>query len=217
MPIKNGLMLFHRFKHRLIFVFVVFIFLIFFNSGLTLHWIIRQSLETEMGAKLAAVARAGSVQFDNSEIGYLMEGVGPRTEEYLREKLSRLMSATHVKRIFMFDLNGRSILDTESKIRRGTSQFNFRIYRSELDAIRDARSTHSVLFTGIDNQPTMTGYAPIFYDGRVVGGIGVDGSVMFLDAVRKIRNRLYLIGAIGMCGAVILGLMMARSILMVVP
>ena len=205
-------MVFHRLKVRLIFIFVFFVFVVLLISGWILHWMIRQSLENETGLKLLAVARAASVQLGGEEIGYLMQGVGPRTRDYLLERLTQLKEASEVKRIYLFDLSGRSLLDTDQDLGRGAPYHNLRFYRKEIDEVRQGRPAFSVLFTGIDGQPTMTGFAPLVLGDDVVGGIGVDGSVLFLGAVQKMQNRLYVIGIVGTCMAVLLGIILAGSI-----
>lgn len=205
-------MFFHRIQHRLIFVFVILVIAILLIGGWMLHWMIRQSLETELGRKLMAVARAASVQFEDEEIGFLIQGAGPRTAVYLRQQLLRLKASTDVKRITFFDLSGNSLLDTEESIVWGTPYFNLRFYRREMAEIKEGKSAYSVLFEGIDGLPTMTGYAPLYREKQIMGGIGVDGSVTFLDAVNRMRDRLYLIGIIGSCAAIGLGILMAGSI-----
>jgi hypothetical protein len=72
-------MFLHRIQHRLIFLFVLLVVAILFISGWTLHWMIRQSLEVELGRKLVAVANAASAQFEEDQVGYLMQSIGPRT------------------------------------------------------------------------------------------------------------------------------------------
>lgn len=205
-------MFFRRIQHRLMFFFALLVVAVFFISGWLLQWTIHQIMEAELGRKLTAVASASSVQFDESEIEFLLKGVGPWTGRRLRERLLRLKKTTGVKRIYLFDLKEKSLLDTEEKIERGTPYFRIRFYRREMEKIQEGKSAYSILFRGIDDLPTMTGYAPLFYKEKVVGGIGVDGSVTFLGAVNRLRRRLYLIGILGTLVAVGVGILMAGTI-----
>ncbi len=205
-------MFLHRIHHRLILAFVLMMASILGISGWSLHWILRQSLEDELGAKLMAMARAASVQFSDDEVGYLLSDAGPRTQNNLRKKLIKLQTQTGVQRIAFFDPEGRSLLDTDIGVERGTRDFTLRFYRREMEAIGRGESATSVLFTGIDGQPTMTGYAPLVIGDDVVGGVRVDGSATFLGSVGRMRKRLWLIGLLGTVGAAILGVMIARTI-----
>ena len=205
-------MFLHRIHYRLVFLFVGFVVVVLSVSGWLLHWLLRQSLEAELGRKLVAVASAASVQLDEGEIGFLIQGAGPRTRQHLQQRLLRLKETTDVRRIYLFDLEGKSLLDTEEAAVSGGSYFGLRFYRREMAEIRRGRSTHSVLFEGVDGAPTMTGYAPLFLARGVVGGVGVDGSATFLAAVEGLRYRLYLIGLLGTLAAMALGIFMAGSI-----
>ena len=209
---KAGIMFFHRIHYRIISLFVILVIAILFISGRMLHWTIRQSLEAEVGRKLMAVANAVSVQFEEEEIGFLVEGIGSRTKTHLLHRLLRMKKATQVKRIFLFDMEGKSLLDTEQTTDPGNSYFRLQFYRTEIEEIKKGRSAHSILFQGIDKEPTMTGFAPLLQNEQFVGGVGVDGSISFLGAVFQMRERLYRIGIAAAFVAVILGLLMARTI-----
>src|SRR4030042_368328 len=126
----------HRIQNRIIFFFVFLIIVILLVSGWFLHWMIRQSLETELGRKLIAVANAGSVQFSEEEIGFLMQGRFPRVQQRLREQCIELKNATEVERIVFFDNNGNCLLDTEEISGEGKPYFRLRFYPRELDEVR---------------------------------------------------------------------------------
>ena len=205
-------MFFQKLQIRLIFIFVSFVIVILLISGWMLQWMIRQNLEAELGNKLTAVAGAASVQFDEEEIGYLIQTIGPRTHEVLSEKLRLLKQTAGVKRIYFFDSEGKSLLDTDSKINRGDVYFNLRFYPNEIEAVRSGKTVHTVLFYSTEGEPAMSGYAPLMLANAVVGGVGVDGSVPFLGAVRTLRKRLLWIGISGSILAVILGMVFAGTI-----
>ena len=128
-------MILHRIQHRIIFFFVPLVIVILFISGWTLQWTVRRSLENELGNKLTAVAGAAAVQYDNDEIGFMLQNIGPRTLVRLRQRLVRLAESSDIKRISLFNLDGQSLLDTEDSIRPGTPYFNLRFYKSEIDEI----------------------------------------------------------------------------------
>ena len=202
----------HRIQLRIIFLFVILVVSIITLGGWALHWMIRQSLEAELGLKLSAVARAASVQFGEEEIGYLFQSIGRRTEQRLRQRLLQLKEVTDVKRIYIFDQDSQSLIDTEADVPRFERYFNLQFHQTELRELNKNRSAYSILFEGIDGQPTMTGFAPLIQGDAVVGGVGVDGSVPFLAAMGKLRRRLYTIGFAGTILATLLGLLLASSI-----
>ena len=205
-------MFFQKLQTRLIFIFVSFVIAILLISGWMLQWAIRQNLEAELGNKLIAVAGAASVQFDEEEIGYLIQTIGPRTHGYLSEKLLLLKHTTGVEHIYFFDSEGKSLLDTDPEISRGDIYFNLRFYPNEIETVQSGKTAHTVLFYSAEGKPTMSGYAPLMLPGAVIGGVGVDGSAPFLGAVRTLRKRLLWIGVSGSILAIILGMVFAGTI-----
>jgi signal transduction histidine kinase len=204
-------MKFHRIQHRIILLFVLLAVVLIVVSGWTLQWMIHQSLEAELARKLTAVASIASVQYSEEEIDFLCRGLGPRATERLRQSLLNLRERTNLRRIYFFDLDGRSLLDTEETA-AGQPYYNLRFHQREMAALREGSTASTILFQDMDGHPAMTGFAPLFSGGEPVGGVGVDGSVTFLDAISRLRTRLYVIGALGALAAVLLGALLARTI-----
>lgn len=204
-------MFFHRLQYRIVVPFVLLVAAVLAVGGWTLDWAIRQSLENELGAKLMAVAGAASVQFEEEEIGFILEGAGPRATVYFRDRLKRLQNAADVQQIAFFNLKDGSLLDTDNTP-RGEKYFRHRFFTEAIDQIHRGKSAHSVLFQGIDGNPMMSGFCPLIFQGKVAGGIRVDGSATFLSAVGRFRRKMLLIGIIGIAASVILGLIMAGTI-----
>jgi signal transduction histidine kinase len=195
-------MFLHRTHVRLILLFVGLAAAILSAAGLTLQWVTRQILEKELGRKLEAVAGAATVLYRPEEMGMLLAGLGPRTEAYFLPPLNDMMTATDVGRIFFFDLGGQGLLDTRNPENPLESNFKLKFYRNEMDALRRGEKAHSILFQGADGKPVMTGFAPLFLDGKVAGGAGVDGGVPFLGAVENLKRRLFEIGLVGILAAI---------------
>jgi len=205
-------MFFHRIQNRLIFLFVGLVIIILITSGWTLHWMIRQNLEKELGSKLTAVASAVSVMLDDEEIQFLIQSPGARFRHRLRQRIEKLKHETQVKHIYLFDLESRSLLDTDEQIKFGENYFALQFYLKEIEQIKQGKTAQSILFSGIDDQPTKTGFAPLRMGQQIIGGVAVDGQAAFLGGVRRVRDRLYLIGILSSITAIFLGIVMARSI-----
>jgi signal transduction histidine kinase len=196
-------MILHRTHVRLILLFVGLVAAILTAAGLTVQWVTRQSLEKELGRKLEAVAGAATVMYRGEELRVLLAGLGPRTESYFLSPLNDMKNATEVKRIHFFTLEGGNLLDTQNRPGPRILDFGLKFYRREMEAMRRGEKAHSILFKGVDGLPTMTGFAPFFLDGRVAGGVGVDGGVPFLGAVEHLKRRLLEIGLIGILAAAV--------------
>jgi two-component system OmpR family sensor kinase len=195
-------MFLHRTHIRLMLLFAGLVAAILTAAGLTVEWATRQSLEKELGRKLEAVAGAAAVMYRGEELRVLMAGLGPRTESYFLSSLQEMKKATEVKRIRFFDFEGGGLLDTDPASDPRAPNFGLTFYRREMEAVRRGEKIHSILFNGVDGAPTMTGFAPFFVDGRAAGGVGVDGGVPFLGAVKQLKRRLLEIGLIGILAAI---------------
>lgn len=202
----------HKLQYRIVLFSMTLIVIILVISGWSLHWVIRQSLEREMGEKLMSVANAASTYFNEEEIRFLLDGPGPRLQSRLRNQLNRLKQATQSKRIYFFNEQRKSLLDTDPGIEGGDNYFHLRFHQKEISSLKNGESSHSVLFQSIDAQPTMTGFAPLLSNNRIVGGVGVQGSATFLKAVKQFYQRLYLIGVIGLVLAFIFSILLTKTI-----
>ncbi|MBN1895385.1 HAMP domain-containing histidine kinase [bacterium] len=205
-------MFFHRIRNRMIAWFILFAALILGASGWMLYWSIRQNLEKELGSKLEAVAGAAAVLFSEEEMLYLAQDTGPRFREYASGRLERLREQTRVKRIFLFDWDLVVLADSRGPDPLRKSDIGLKFYSLEIEALQKGKGAHSILFTGMDGAPAMTGFAPLSIAGNPVGGAAVESSVPFLEAVQAIRDRLIWIGIAGVLSAVLLGTLMAGSL-----
>jgi signal transduction histidine kinase len=205
-------MIFDRIHIRLILFFVALMIVVLAAGGLSIQWSVRRSMEDELGKKLEAVASAASVMFDDEELGYLLAAPGPRLREYLTKKLILIRGRTGVKRIYFFDISNNGLIDTQEGSRSGAEIFSLQFYRKEIGALILGKSSHTILFRGIDGDPTMTGFSPLVLNGKVVGGSGVDGSAAFLGALDALKRRLIQTALLGSVATILLALILSGTI-----
>jgi signal transduction histidine kinase len=205
-------MLLHRIHIRLTLFFLALLIAVLTVGGLSIQWSIRRSMEAELGKKLEAVASAAAVMYDEEEIGYLLSSPGPRLEEYLRNKMLLLREKTGVKRIYFFDFSNKNLIDSQEGSKPGEGIFSLQFYSNEIETVRRGKPSHTILFRGIDGEPTMTGFSPLSVQGRTVGGSGVDGSASFLGAIETLNRRLLQTALIASIAAVGLALLLSKTI-----
>lgn len=197
-------------QYRLTVIFTALITITLLVSGSLLYWTTRQGMEAELGRKLEAVANAASVHFNNQEIGILFSTPGPRTLTRMRRALEDVRSATGVKRIYFFSFGDYCLLDTDTLT--GSTLFRLQLYRAEIERIKRGSSAYSPLFTEASGTPSMTGFSPLKIGNTIRGGIGVTGSVPFLESIRNLRIRLYVIGLVGTLLSALLAFLTGRGI-----
>jgi hypothetical protein len=162
----------YRIRNRLLLLFIFQIVLVLLYAGFYLQWHLRNVLEKEVSEKLQAIAVTIASQME-TDLVFQLEPGDENTRNYtnLRSTLLQLQSATGMKRLFIFDKNLNSLVDTENNIQIGTKLLHLKADKVELLRVFAGQTTSSVLFNGADGQPYKTAYAPLFLDGQIKGAI----------------------------------------------
>lgn len=184
-------------RNRLFILFVWQIVLVLFLAGFYLQWHLGKVLEDELSEKLQSIAAVVASQIETELILELIPG-DEETRNYnnLRQALLQIQIATGMKRLFIFDPNKRSLLDTEPYTRIGAELPRLKADLAELEQVFAGSCASSVLFIGNDGYPYKTGYAPLILNSQVAGAVGVEGSAVSLNAIKEIRKILIQIGVI---------------------
>ena len=205
-------MFFYRIQNRLIVAFILIVTIILLASAWSLHWMVRQSLERELGRRLEAVANSASILLAEEGSALFSGAESASLFDYLSGQLNALKNQTQVQRIYVFDWQYQNLLDTDTNGTQGRIDYNLQFYASELAKLKTGQSSHSVLFQGVDGQPTMSGYAPFFVGSSIPGGVGVDGSATFLHEMDRLTRRLLGLSLLTLIFAFVAAVMLARTI-----
>ena len=166
--------------------FVLFVTIFVGSTGWFLYGTAKNSLDNELGGKLVSIAQAATTQISGMFVTQLARGdESTLTYVNLLNKINKVKEATNVKRVYIFDRENRSLVDTDMDIHIGIEYFQLRFDRSELESLWQGDSVHTVLFTDEDGVYYKSGYAPIKFDGEVVAALGVDTSATFMEAIKS--------------------------------
>ncbi|MCZ7582145.1 MAG: HAMP domain-containing protein [Deltaproteobacteria bacterium] len=124
--------------------------------------------------------------------------------------LQSLLNVGAASRIYIFDAERRSIVDTEPGTPIGTEYFRLAPHAREIRLAFDGVPGDATVFRGLDDQWYKSAFAPVKEGDRVVAVVGVEAGVTFFDTLRVIRRNLVLFGVIAAV------LMMAASLLLAV-
>jgi len=196
---------FSKIQNILIMHFTLFAALLLIVSGYVLHWSVYSAMEEQLGQKLSSAASSVGIIFNSEEIEFLTMESGTRVTDYFRKKLMRMAETINAERIFLFDKNGRSIIDTDSTVRHQEELFILKFYPDETENIFNGSACHSIIFKTPENRLHMTGFAPLFAQNDIVGGIGVEADASFLNQVAVLDKKLILIGVMGVLAAALIG------------
>ncbi|MCG8603457.1 HAMP domain-containing histidine kinase [bacterium] len=200
-------------RSRLIFLFIVQIVIIFIAGGFYLDWRLRETLEKELGRKLEILAQTIALQID----GELLQSIGAgdeetRTYRSLKSQIDSIQSKTSLRRIYAFDADRASILDTKPDTPIGTPYAFLQFNQRETARLFEGQSASSPLFTGSDGRLYKTGFAPIKAKEGVVAGLGLEGSAETLEAIVDVRGDLLILGIAVLIGSIVMGFLFSKRI-----
>jgi len=184
--------------------------------GLLTYFASRQGLEDELGKRLVSIGQSVAAQMsdgvDAEQISRLGED-NTRVIARIREKLEKVRGATDVARLFVFDRELKSLIDTDDSVAFGQTLHAQAADNLELDRVFTEGATKtSVLFSGPDGTLYKTGYAPIYVENDVVAVVGVEASAGYFDLLTNLASVLTVLGALGLLLVVLVGSLVARKI-----
>jgi len=202
-----------RIGNKLIVTFVLFVTIFVGSTGWFLYRSAKNSLDNELGGRLVAVAQTVTTQIEGIFVTQLLPGDETTlTYANVLKKLNNVKQATGVKRLYIFDKNNRSLVDTDETIPIGTEYIKLRFDKSELESLWNGNSVNTVLFKGDDGSYYKSGYAPIFVDGVVVSAVGVDTSATIMEAIRAFGRNVVIFAIVSILMTIAIGFLFARTI-----
>ena len=203
-----------RLRTKLILTYVAFVVPILAVSGFFYYESARRSLDAELGERLVGVAQATTTHFNPLIISSFERGDEQgRTYQSYRTSLVQIRERTNLKRLFVFDPELRSLLDTEDGIPIGTPYARLRFQQAEITACLEGKPTASVLFRGEDRAWYKSGFAAIVDgEGRAVAIVGTDASADYLSYIAGLRKSILAFVLLGAGLTVGLGFLLARSV-----
>jgi signal transduction histidine kinase len=186
-------------RARFLLAFLLPAAIIFLSGGFFLYRLARNALEEQLGTALSQMASSVSSQLKAERIFALTsEDATPnesRTYKTLLGALDEIRMQTKVKRIFVFDEQGRARIDSGGPLVPMGEAPELQRDALELRSVFSGHSAASqVLFFGVDGQPYKTGYAPVSLNSQVVGGVAIEGSAAFFGPLIQLRNALLVVG-----------------------
>ncbi|HET9233340.1 MAG TPA: ATP-binding protein [Candidatus Eisenbacteria bacterium] len=160
----------------------------------------RRRLEAELGQRLVAVA-SGAAAAVNGELWPRLVASDSAAVEQVRRDLAEVRRTNGVTTIFVFDLERRTLFDLSGQYAAGLPNPALLV---DLEAVTTAFAGLAVATRLYSSQGGYfkSAYAPVFDPAHnVMGGVGVEASATFFEALGKLKRTL-----IGAAGLVSLGL-----------
>jgi signal transduction histidine kinase len=186
---------------KLLVLFTAPTMLLFAGFAVVAHEVARRNLEAELGTRLAAIAASAATQIRGKYLVDLEPGAdADPLAEGARRKLLEVMKATDVARLYIFDRDFKSRVDTDPGVPIGTTLYQAQLDQAPIEAVfSGAEPLSSVLFEGRDGVQYKAGYAAIYADPtddrEVVLAVGADAPAAFFERLSALRRSLLLSGA----------------------
>ncbi|MCH8290023.1 HAMP domain-containing histidine kinase [Candidatus Poribacteria bacterium] len=173
-----------------------------------------RALDAEMGERLVAIAKTSAAQLNAQYVSALQPGSeNTRIYPILQKKLQLMRDASEAQEIYVFDLSGRSLVDSREAVPIGSRYRSLDADRIHIEQVKQGKAAASVAFHGQNDAFYKSAYAPVRDDQEnVVAILAVDASVLFLETLEQMRRNMVLIGVVGIIFAVVLSILFARSI-----
>lgn len=156
------------------------------------HYLAQKEAENELGRRLIAIARTTVALLRADDVKLLQPGdEQSRTYRRLQRMLSRVAARTGARRLYIFDHQRKSLVDTASGVTIGTRYYHLDVHRGLVRRVFENRSGASMLFTGKDGVDHKTGFSAIGDGrGRIVGVLAVEGSADTFASLRLLEAQL---------------------------
>lgn len=197
----------------MVFTFVLFVTVFVGSTGWFLYRTTKNSLDNDLGDKLMAISQAVTTQIDGMFLMQLTPGdETTRTYSNLLNKLKEVKEATKVERLYIFNKDNQSLVDTDPGIPIGTEYIKLKFDKSELEFLWQGHSVHTVPFTGEDGVYYKSGYAPIKVNGKIVAAVGVDASATFIKTISNFRSSVVMFAITSIAITIAVGFVFSLTI-----
>jgi len=198
---------------KLLLAYLVPVALILAGIGYLAYRAAQAAMENQLGETLISVARTAVNLAGKPRTLRLAPG-DEQTRVYaaLKEKLNNLQIANQVELIYLFDRNGRALVDSQGVFAIGEPIMKLAADTNELKEVFGGAVKASVLFSDEQDRLYKTGFAPVSLEGQVAGAVGVDGSARFFGPLASLGRILLLVGVVALLLVVAVTLFVSRLI-----
>ena len=173
-----------------------------------------RALDAEMGERLVAIAKTSAAQLNGGHLRALQPGSeNLRLYGILQNKMQLMRDASEAREIYVFDLEGRSRVDSRHGVPIGSRYHALEADQIHIEQAKQGQAAASIAFHGKDDAFYKSAYAPVRdEEGEIVAILAVDASVLFLETLGKTRRNMIFIGIVSTIFAIVMSILFARSI-----
>ena len=174
----------------------------------------REALDNSLGQRLVSVAQTAATRFNPLILSSFVPGDEQgRSYTSYRRNLITIRDRTGLSRLYIFDRNGNSLLDTRENVPPGTPYARLEFQSHEIEQALAGGGVASFLFRGEDGVWYKSGFAPVIdADGSVVAVVGADAGASYLTHLEKLRQTVFITILLASIVVILAGILLARSV-----
>lgn len=210
----SGLVRFRsRIQNTLLFYYLFPILVIFILLGAYFYLKTERLLDHELGKRLNSVALFASYQIKPFHLSALRLN-DPTNQTYttLKERFSDLKKKNDIARIFLFDPEDRSLLDTDSAYSPGQIYERNFLHTVEIRKAMSGKLSPSFLFKNHDGQFMKSSFAPVYDGETLIAIVGVDGNATFFKSLHELEKNLILSGVLCIVTIILVSMFLSKKI-----
>jgi len=202
-----------RIQNTLLFYYLFPILVIFVMLGAYFYFSTERLLDVELGKRLNSVSLFASNQIKPFHLSAL-ELMDPtnQTSTTLKEKFNEIRKKNEIERIFLFNLNDQSLLDTNPTYLPGQAYERNFLHKDEIKRAKAGKISSSFLFKNQDGQFMKSSFAPVFDGETVIAIVGVDGNATFFKSLHLLEKKLILAGLLCIVTIILVSLFLSKKI-----
>lgn len=187
------------------------------SFGSLSYFVTRRTLDDQMGEQLVSQAKMSAATLRReADLGILSETptLGERAYSILREKLADARTAANLDNVILIGAENRVLVDANGELPAGEQYVILRADEVELKSVWEGSVQASLLYPGKDGRLYKSAYAPVMMtEGHKVAAVlRVEASAKFLNVINSVGIVLLLSALIITAMAALLGMLIARSI-----
>jgi len=194
--------------------FIIFALLIINSIGWVLYYQSELYFDEELGTNLQNIAKASANLVDSDLFSYLK--IGSEHGKFynsLSKPLKSLQKSFRLKRVYIVDNNYSLLLDSDPSGKIGQKIPHLESNLAELQLSKKGKAVYSTLYRAYDGELYKSAFAPVKNDnGKIVAIACIDASPNYLNVINKIQNFVFLLNLISLIPAIIISLLLARTI-----
>jgi signal transduction histidine kinase len=203
-----------RIQNTQLFYYLFPILIIFIFLGVYFYLSTEDLLDQELGKRLTSISVFSSNQVKSYQLSSLnLFDSNNLTSTSLKEKFNEIRNKNEMARIFLFNRDNQSLLDTDRTFAPGIVYERNSLHSNEIEKAWNGQTSTTLHFKNQDGQHMKSAFAPVLDDqNNVVAVLGIDGNATFFESLQELEQKLIFAGLLCIVVIIVVSLFLSKKI-----